>query len=189
MSYKDQQSRIDMLVNQHKASIKAKQLLDKLKSVESVEVNDMKVRVKLIDKEAKMPTRANKFDAGWDLYSIEDCNINTGQRKTIKTGISLQIPEGWVGLIWPRSGLSVKSGADILAGVIDSGYRGEILVCLNNTNQGIPLFSDDNLNIEIKKGDRVAQILFQQVPEITMVEVDDLSSSDRGNKGFGSSGE
>ena len=103
--------------------------------------------------------------------------------------MSLQIPEGWVGLIWPRSGLSVKNGADILAGVIDSGYRGEVLVCLHNTNHGIPLLSDDNLNIKIKKGDRIAQILFQQVPEVSMVEVDDLSSSERGDKGFGSSGE
>lgn len=188
MSYKDQESRLKMLVNQQNASINAKQLLEKLKNIESVHTDDIKVRVKITDQDGRMPSKANKFDAGWDLYSTENCTIQAGQRKTIKTGICLQIPEGWVGLIWPRSGLSVKKGSDILAGVIDSGYRGEVLVCLHNTNHGIPLFSDENLNIEIKKGDRIAQILFQQVPEVNMVEVNDLSSSDRGNKGFGSSG-
>ena len=185
MSHKDHESRMNMLVNHQRAST----LLNKLKDIESVHIDDIKVRVKIIDQNGKIPTKANQFDAGWDLYSTHDCTIQAGQRKTIKTGVSLQIPEGWVGLIWPRSGLSVKNGADILAGVIDSGYRGEVLVCLHNTNHGIPLLSDDNLNIKIKKGDRIAQILFQQVPEVSMVEVDDLSSSERGDKGFGSSGE
>jgi dUTP pyrophosphatase len=108
----------------------------------------------------------------------------------VGTGISMEIPKGYVGLIWPRSGLAVKKGVDVFAGVIDSGYRGEIKVCLFN--------SSNHSHLGIQKGDRVAQILFQEVPKITMVEVEDLmvevglpyesKNSQRGVSGFGSSG-
>ncbi|NDC96490.1 dUTP diphosphatase, partial [bacterium] len=104
------------------------------------------VNVKLLEEFATIPTRANENDAGWDLYSIIDTVIPPKQRKTVKTGIALEMPEHMAGLIWPRSGLSVKQGIDVLAGVIDSGYRGEIMVCLYNT-------SDDN--VSINRGDRI----------------------------------
>lgn len=184
MSHPDNEARLKQLND----SIK---MLNKLKRIDSGSNEfSRKVRVKLLSEEAKMPTRSNLSDAGWDLYSTEDVVITGGQRRVVKTGVSLQIPDEWVGLIWPRSGLSVKKGIDVLAGVIDSGYRGEIMVCLYNTNMQLKLFADDDDPIvTIKKGDRIGQILFQRVPDVHLVEVDYLSDSDRGEKGFGSSGQ
>lgn len=137
------------------------------------------INVKLLDVTATIPTKANSSDAGWDLYSTVDIVIPSKQRNTVKTGIALEIPENMAGLIWPRSGLSVKKGIDVLAGVIDSGYRGEIMVCLYNT-------SDEN--VSINRGDRIAQIIFQEVPCVMMLHQEGLGSSQRGDNGFGSSG-
>lgn len=137
------------------------------------------VVVQLLNELAKLPTRANENDAGFDLYSTVDTIIPNKERKTVNTGIALQMPEHLAGLIWPRSGLSVKSGIDVLAGVIDSGYRGEIMVCLYNTS------SD---NVHIKCGDRIAQIIFQEVPRVSLLLSDSLGSSQRGSNGFGSTG-
>ena len=134
---------------------------------------------KQIDNNSKIPTKANANDAGWDLYSTIDTVIPPKQRKTVKTGIALEMPEHMAGLIWPRSGLSVKQGIDVLAGVVDSGYRGEIMVCLYNT-------SDENVSINC--GDRIAQIIFQEVPRVMMLHQEGLGSSQRGDNGFGSSG-
>ena len=89
------------------------------------------------------------------------------------------MPEGLAGLIWPRSGLSVKKGIDVLAGVVDAGYRGEIMVCLYNT-------SDED--VEINRGDRIAQIIFQEVPLVSLIESEELETSQRGSNGFGSTG-
>ena len=137
------------------------------------------IKLKKTEERAIIPTRSNSDDAGWDLYSITTRSIAPSQRVTIRTGISLQIPEEYVGLIWPRSGMSVKNGIDVLAGVVDSGYRGEIKVCLLNTSREW---------MDIKEGDRIAQILFQQVPHFQLQEVDILQNSDRGEGGFGSTG-
>jgi dUTP pyrophosphatase len=162
------------------AITEAKSLLKKLKNLDpTFESYEHKVRCKRLTSEAEVPTKNNDADAGWDLYSVCNTYIPSRSRKIISTGISLQIPKEWVGLIWPRSGLSVKAGVDVLAGVIDSGYRGEIKVCLYNT-------SDET--VVIQKGDRIAQILFQEVPDIKMVEVEYLTDSERGQDGFGSSG-
>lgn len=132
-----------------------------------------------LDENATAPTKANTSDAGWDLYSLEDVEIPPTSRSLIKTGISLQIPKGFVGLIWPRSGLAVKSGIDVFAGVVDSGYRGDVGVCLYNSSTEV---------VKVSKGDRIAQILFQPVPYFQLTEADELSSSERGESGFGSSG-
>jgi dUTP pyrophosphatase len=137
------------------------------------------VQVRLIDVLAQVPTKANNNDAGFDLYSTIDVIIEPKQRKTVNTGIALQMPDNLAGLIWPRSGLSVKQGIDVLAGVVDSGYRGEIMVCLYNTS--------DN-DVVIRTGDRVAQIIFQEVPHVIMEVHESLGSSQRGSNGFGSSG-
>lgn len=137
------------------------------------------VNVQLLEDGAKVPTKANDSDAGWDLYSTIDTIIPPKQRKTVKTGIALEMPENMAGLVWPRSGLSVKQGIDVLAGVIDSGYRGEIMVCLYNT-------SDEN--VSINHGDRIAQIIFQEVPRVVILHQERLGSSQRGDNGFGSSG-
>lgn len=137
------------------------------------------ISVQLLDNNAKVPTKANLNDAGFDLYSILDTVIPPKQRKTVKTGIAIQMPDHLAGLIWPRSGLSVKHGVDVLAGVVDSGYRGEIMVCLYNTSDEV---------VSINTGDRIAQIIFQEVPRVTMEVHESLGSSQRGDKGFGSSG-
>lgn len=170
---------------------KAKQMLQEIKEYQAVpNIATEKVRVKVLDSDATIPTRNNLSDAGWDLYALRDYTIEPSNREIIKTGISLQIPDEWVGLIWPRSGMSVKKGADVLAGVIDSGYRGEIMVCIYNTNgQNLENDAWPEKDIVIKKGDRIAQILFQKVPDVELVVVDELSESDRGKKGIGSSGD
>ena len=138
-----------------------------------------KVKVALLEPNAKVPTKANFNDAGFDLYSVLDTIIPPKQRKTVRTGISVEMPEHFAGLIWPRSGLSVKQGIDVLAGVVDSGYRGEIMVCLYNTS---------DQNVVINTGDRIAQIIFQEVPRVIMEVHESLGSSQRGDNGFGSSG-
>ena len=157
----DQQARINMLANSQKPcpekTIKCKRLSDK----------------------GTLPTRAHKYDAGWDLYSSENLQIVSNHRRTVSTSIALSIPDGYVGLIWPRSGLAVKRGIDVFAGVIDAGYRGEIKICLYNSS---------GTTVEISSGDRVAQIIFHKLPETNMLEVDDLEDSERGVGGFGSSG-
>lgn len=137
------------------------------------------VGYKYLTETAQTPHKANKSDAGHDLYSDEDTWVFAKQRKVIKTGVSLEMPDTLAGLIWPRSGLSVKQGIDVLAGVVDAGYRGEIMVCLYNT-------SDDD--VEIKRGDRIAQMIFQEVPVVSLQLRETLGSSQRGSNGFGSTG-
>ena len=139
----------------------------------------MNIHVKLLNDQAKLPTKAHENDAGWDLYSIEEATILPGNRTTIKTGISCQIPNEYVGLIWPRSGLSVKNGIDVLAGVVDATYRGEIMVCLLNTSRD---------TVFLSTGTRIAQILFQEVPRFVLTQASSLDDTDRGEGGFGSSG-
>lgn len=141
--------------------------------------NQHNVKIKLLDNKAVVPTRSNTTDAGFDLYSIQNTYLAPQSRKTVRTGVSLEMPENMAGLIWPRSGLSVNSGIDILAGVIDSGYRGEIMVCLYNTSKDM---------VQIKHGDRIAQIIFQEVPRVSLTVQDSLGSSQRGEHGFGSTG-
>lgn len=148
-------------------------------SSKGIVVDQNDICCKKLCSEATIPTKSHVLDAGWDLYSSEHQDIPPSRWGLVNTGISMAIPEGYAGLIWPRSGLAVKKGIDVFAGVIDSGYRGEIKVCL---------FNSSKLYIEIQKGDRVAQILFQEVPKMTMVEVDELNESKRGGDGFGSSG-
>ena len=144
-----------------------------------VEYSMSKVKVKKIDSKAKLPTKSNPLDAGYDLYSIVDEVIKPHTRSIIKTGISMAIPANYVGLIWPRSGLAAKQGVDVLAGVIDSGYRGEICVVLQNHGEK---------NVNIKSGDRIAQMLFQQIESFQLQECEDLEDSARGDAGFGSTG-
>ncbi len=139
------------------------------------------IKIKLLNDAAKIPTKAHKSDAGWDLYaSYTSQPVYPHKRRLVSTDISIAIPDGYCGLIWPRSGLSVKKGIDVLAGVIDSGYRGEIKVCLLNTSDQI---------VHIHPGDRIAQLIIQKVEDVKFLEVDNLDDTDRGEGGFGSSGE
>tara|TARA_Y100000310_G_scaffold162301_1_gene162302 strand:+ start:249 stop:671 length:423 start_codon:yes stop_codon:yes gene_type:complete len=139
----------------------------------------MEIRIRRLSEIAIIPTKANSSDAGWDLYAAEDAIIDPMNRELVSTQIAMAIPEGFVGLIWDRSGMAAKRGVHRFAGVIDSGYRGEIKVCLWNASDKYCI---------VTKGERVAQILFQQVPSFTLKEVSTLEETERGEGGFGSSG-
>ena len=125
------------------------------------------------------PQYAHNGDAGADLTASEKTVIPSRDRSLVGTGIRLEIPEGHVGLIWPRSGLAIKKGVDCGAGVIDSCYRGEIKVLLFN-------HSDNEFQIE--PGDRIAQILIQKVERVQFIPVNKSSKTARGEGGFGSTG-
>ncbi|MFQ6068974.1 MAG: dUTP diphosphatase [Candidatus Aminicenantales bacterium] len=138
----------------------------------------MKLKVKKIHPEAKLPTYHHRGDAGLDLFSALRCVLKPGEVKALPTGIQLAIPVGFVGLIWDKSGISL-SGIHRLAGVVDSGYRGEVKVVVANLG---------NSPFIIEKGMRIAQILIQKVEEVTVVETQSLDDTSRGENGFGSTG-
>lgn len=125
------------------------------------------------------PEYASEGAAGADLCASESLLISPGERAAVPTDIHIEIPEGHVGLIWPRSGLALSQGIDTLAGVVDSDYRGEVRVVLIN-------HGDDALLIHA--GDRVAQLLIQKVEHARFLRGDDLEGSERGSGGFGSTG-
>ena len=133
--------------------------------------------IKRLTETSTTPTKANSSDAGFDLYSDEDVIIKSGESVLVSTGVAMAIPEDHAGLIWDRSSMGVK-GIHRFAGVVDSGYRGEVKVCLFNTGE----------DYKIVRGDRIAQILIQPVPNIELREVEDLNHTERGSEGFGSSG-
>ena len=151
---------------------------------------DHKVRhvcIKRLSEDAVIPTRSNLTDAGYDLYVPHAFLIMPHTRSLVPTHISMAIPDGYAGLIWDRSGLAVKKGLHRAAGVIDSGYRGEIKVCMHNSSHGRGWWPYDHTKYKIKSGDKIAQIIIHKIPEITLTEVDELSESNRGKLGFGSS--
>lgn len=138
----------------------------------------LNLKIERLSPLAKIPTRAHTSDAGLDLYSTENTTFFPGDIAEIKTGIRMQIPNGCVGLIWDKSGLA-KLGLHTLGGVIDSNYRGEIIVLVKNLSHDI---------INITNGQKIAQILIQKIetPEIVEGKIDD--ETERGKNGFGSSG-
>jgi len=137
------------------------------------------IEVQLITETATMPTQATPGAAGWDLYADEDVTIRPGARAMIATGIALRLPVDTAGLIWPRSGMAWKQGVDVLAGVVDSDYKGAVNVVLQN--HGVE-------PVDIETGDRIAQLLVQPAPAARMMAVNELGGTHRGGRGFGSSG-
>lgn len=137
------------------------------------------IQVKLLTASSKLPTRNNPTDAGLDLYSSEVSLIKGRSWKAISAGISISIPDGYYARIAPRSGLAYKHGLDVFAGVVDSGYRGEIKVILYNASE-----KDYLVNIE----DKIAQLIIEKCYLWDILEVNELDNSDRGERGFGSSG-
>jgi len=127
----------------------------------------------------KLPEYAHKGDAGFDLYASDDYVLKPMEKKLVTTGIKLEIPEGYVGLIWDRSGLAANHSLHNLAGVVDSHYRGEIKVVVINLG---------NETFEMKKGMRIAQMLIQSVVNAEIEETSSLSETKRGEQGFGSTG-
>lgn len=141
----------------------------------------MKIRFTRNPSASKDPfARANPADAGADLAAAEDRSIAPLSRATIRTGLAVEIPEGYYGRIAPRSGLAHNHGIDVLAGVVDSCYRGEIRVVLYNTDKEEPF--------QVRSGDRIAQLIVEKHYNFEFVEVDDLSATERGEGGFGSTG-
>jgi len=142
----------------------------------------MKISVTRLDATLPIPKYAMPGDAGMDLYSSSDLVINPGERALVPTGLAIAIPNGYVGLIHPRSGLAAKHGISVVnaPGTIDSGYRGEIKVILINHDLKTPF--------EVKKGERIAQIVFQKYEEVILEEVEYLPDTARGDAGFGSTG-
>lgn len=139
------------------------------------------MRFKFLTDTATKPTKGHTFDAGWDLYADETVVISPGMVQVVGTGIAFDIPQGHAGFIWPRSGLSSKYGIDVLGGVVDSGYQGEVKVALANVS---------NFTWTSAKGTRIAQIVFQGIELGGMFAVDDFThETTRGDKGFGSTGE
>ncbi len=137
------------------------------------------VDFKRLTESAKKPTKANEADAGWDLYSDEDVYLPYGTIVKVKTGIAFDMPDYNHGFIWDRSSMGAK-GIHVLGGMIDSPYRGEIQIILTNLKMGEPYM--------IKKGDKITQIVFVKLPKSHMRETASLSESERGDRGFGSSG-
>jgi dUTP pyrophosphatase len=138
--------------------------------------------VKRLDPELPLPRYAHPGDAGLDLHAAQDIRLAPGERGVVGTGLAVAIPDGYVGLVAPRSGTAVRAGLSMVntPGIVDSGYRGEVRIILINLDRSEP--------IEISRGDRVAQMVVVPVASVDVVEADELSESLRGEGGFGSSG-
>ena len=139
----------------------------------------MQLLFKKLHDSAKAPSFAHDSDAGMDFYAVEKTTIEPGTRVAIKTGIALAIPKGYVGLFWDKSSVGISKGLKTLGGVIDAGYRGEVMIGILNTT---------NSSYTFEAGDKVSQLLVQKIEQPTMVETDMLGSTERGEGGFGSTG-
>jgi dUTP pyrophosphatase len=143
---------------------------------------DLSVPVVRLDPDLPLPSYAHPGDAGADLVTTVDVVLAPGERALVPTGVALAIPEGYVGLVHPRSGLAARHGLSIVntPGTVDAGYRGEVKVLLVNLDPREP--------VELRRGDRVAQLVLQRVERAGFVEVDALPDSSRGAGGYGSTG-
>ncbi len=139
----------------------------------------MEIKIKRLDKEVELPQYTKEHDAALDLRTNEEGIIKPGETKTFGTGLAFEIPRGHAGLVWDRSGLAAKNSIHTMAGVVDSGYRGEVKIVLKN------LSSEDFM---IEKGMRIAQLVVQPVLNVNVKEVEELEETERGATGFGSSG-
>jgi dUTP pyrophosphatase len=142
----------------------------------------IEILMRRLDAGLPMPDRAHPGDAGIDLRSAVDVTIGPGERAVVPTGIAVAIPQGYAGFVQPRSGLAAEHGISIVntPGLVDAGYRGEVKVIVVNLDPREPF--------EVRRGDRIAQLVVLPVPEAALREVDELPESGRGSGGFGSSG-
>jgi dUTP pyrophosphatase len=134
---------------------------------------------KKLDPDAVLPTRGSPSAAGLDLYSIEAVSLNRGERRLIRTGLAVAIPEGFYGRVAPRSGLAVQKGIDVLAGVIDADYRGEIRCLLINSGEE---------TVHLPAQTKICQLIIERIITPDAVWVESLSDTSRGGGGFGSTG-
>jgi len=139
----------------------------------------MKIYIEKIELDAKLPNLAYVGDAGIDLFSVEDIEIPAMENRAVRTGIKIAIPEGYAGFVWDKSGLALNKQLKTMAGVIDSGYRGEVKVVLFNLGKE---------NYKVEKGSKIAQLVIMPIINYELEEVKKLDETERGSKGFGSSG-
>lgn len=139
----------------------------------------MRIKIKKLTEDVKIPTYAYSGDAAFDLSARVETEVAPGEWKNIPTGLALEIPEGYAGLVWDKSSVSMKNGIKTLGGVIDAGYRGEVSV-------GVINLSDKTYHFE--KGHKVAQMIIQKIEQAEILEVEELNETERGERGFGSSG-
>jgi len=141
----------------------------------------IELAIRRLRDDAVLPERAYSGDAGLDLAACERVELAPGERATVPTGLAVAIPEGFAGFVQPRSGLAARHGLTVVnsPGLVDSGYRGELRVVLLNTDSSEPFV--------VEPGMRIAQLVVLPVPELELVEVDELPDSERGVRGFGSS--
>lgn len=144
-----------------------------------MEREKIKIKVKRLHPDAILPSYAHPGDAGMDIYSVEDKIIKTGERVLVSTGLAIELPEGYVSLIWDKSGLANNFGLKTMGGVIEHTYRGEYKIVMFNTSK------EDYF---IKKGAKIAQLLVQPIITAEIEQVEELSDSSRGQSGFGSTG-
>lgn len=137
------------------------------------------LQVKLLSPNATLPTKGSPLSAGFDLAAAESMTIPVGGRKLVKTDLSVACPAGTYARIAPRSGLAYKHGIDVGAGVVDADYRGPV---------GVILFNFGDKDFEINQGDRIAQLILEQVAMVDAVQVEELDDTHRGAAGFGSTG-
>ena len=143
---------------------------------------DIEIQFTLLHELAQAPRYAHTGDAGADLVCVEDVALAPGERALVATGLAIALPAGYVGLVHPRSGLAIKQGIGIVntPGTIDSGYRGELKVCLINL--------DATESVQLAAGSRIAQLVIQEVVTATFTQVDSLDETSRSDRGFGSTG-
>jgi dUTP pyrophosphatase len=145
-------------------------------------LTDLVIRIRRLDPDLPLPAYSHPGDAGADLVAAEDVELAPGARHAVRTGVALAIPEGYVGLVHPRSGLAARLGVTVLnaPGTVDAGYRGEVLVILVN--------HDRVASVKISRGDRIAQLVVQRVERARFQVVDELDDTARGAGGHGSTG-
>ncbi len=145
-------------------------------------MSNIQVSIKRLDPSVEPPAYAYQGDAGLDLRANESIRLKPFERAMVSTGLAIAIPDGYAGFVQPRSGLAIKRGLSIVntPGLIDAHYRGELKIIAINL--------DPEHDIMIERGERIAQLVIQEVPSVELVEVDELDATDRGNGGFGSSG-
>lgn len=139
----------------------------------------MKIKIKKLRSDAKLPTHGHPGDAGMDFYCVEDIIFPPGKQERVHTGVAIEIPEGYVGLIWDKSSISFNLGLKVMGGVIDSSYRGEIIMNLLNVS---------NKEVLMTKDHKIAQMIIQKFEHCDILEVDELSKTIRGEGREGSTG-
>jgi len=139
----------------------------------------MKLKVKKLREDVRLPTKGHPGDAGIDFYTVEDVRFLPKAQTKVSTGVAIEIPEGYAGFVWGKSSISFIKGLEKMGGLIDAGYRGEVFFSFYNTS---------NIEVVIEKGQKIGQIVIQKFEDCEIVEEKELTEAVRGDRGFGSTG-